>query len=70
MLACHRDPDKSYQRRSLEEIEQLVASARRRETYYYGKTDEWLYAALDRYPIQGLRVLIMGEPLKLREQTG
>jgi hypothetical protein len=32
-----------------------------RETHYYGDTDTWLYAALERYPIRGKRVLLMGE---------
>ena len=57
------DPDKSYVERSFEEIEALVARARRRETYYlpyYGATDSYLYAALDKYPIKDKRVLLIG----------
>lgn len=38
----------------------MVQRALARQTYYYGETDTWLYAALDRYPIEGKRVLIIG----------
>jgi len=31
-----------------------------KKTSYYGKTDMWLYRALQKYPIRGLEVVIMG----------
>jgi hypothetical protein len=34
--------------------------ARRRETRYYGATDTWLHAAIDRFPIEGRRALVYG----------
>jgi hypothetical protein len=42
------------------EIEAMVTRARQRETYYYGQTDTWLYAALDAHPIRFKRVLLIG----------
>lgn len=37
-----------------------LRKARRREAYYYGETDLWLYEALQRHPIGGLDVVNMG----------
>ncbi|DBA00292.1 TPA: hypothetical protein N0F65_001487 [Lagenidium giganteum] len=57
------DADKTYQERSLDEIERLITKAKARETYYYGKTDEYLFHALEKYPIRGKHVLIMGSTI-------
>ncbi|GLE05008.1 hypothetical protein PINS_up013992 [Pythium insidiosum] len=46
--------------RSEDFIERLVTRAKARETLYYGEADEYLFAALDEYPIQGKHVLIIG----------
>ena len=54
------DPDKSYQARSRAHIDGLVERARRREAFYYNMTDVWMFAALDRHPVAGLDVLIIG----------
>jgi hypothetical protein len=43
-----------------EEIVRLSERAMRHETNYYGKTDEWLYQALDKYSIKGLEVAVIG----------
>lgn len=43
-----------------DQINQFLKMAIARQTNYYGITDTYLYQALDKYPIQGLSVAIMG----------
>jgi hypothetical protein len=43
-----------------ETIDELVTKANLRETYYYGKTDEYVYKALSEFPITGKEVAIIG----------
>lgn len=45
-----------------DDIDKLILKAKRKETFYYGKTDEWLFQLLDAYPylILGNTVAIMG----------
>jgi hypothetical protein len=45
---------------TLETFEQYLEKATRRENFYYGPTDEWLYAALTKYPIEGKDICIIG----------
>ncbi len=45
---------------SQREIESLREKVRRRENNYYGWTDAWLYKALERYPIRGQELAVMG----------
>jgi hypothetical protein len=52
--------DKTYPIYSRGEIESFVDKARKRQEYYYGYTDTFLYAALDRHPIRGKNVLLIG----------
>jgi len=54
------DHDESYQPRSLAEISNFMAAVTRKEQFYYGMTDTWLYAALEKFPIENKRVLLMG----------
>ncbi len=43
-----------------EVFDQYIEKATNRENFYYGPTDEWLYEALDKYPIQGKDICIIG----------
>lgn len=43
-----------------EPLEGYLDRAKRREPFYYGATDQWLWRALDRFPIGGKRVLVVG----------
>lgn len=52
-----QDKPKFY---SKTEIEALVEKARRRQTHSYSNTDLWLHQALDKFPVQGLTVAVMG----------
>ncbi|TMW62389.1 hypothetical protein Poli38472_009882 [Pythium oligandrum] len=54
------DKERSYEERSFEFIEELIRSAELRKRYYYGVTDDYLYAALEVYPVTGKHVLIIG----------
>ncbi|KAJ0392712.1 hypothetical protein P43SY_009387 [Pythium insidiosum] len=54
------DLDRTYEARSRDFIDDLVTRAKARETLYYGEADEYLFAALDEYPIRGKHVLIVG----------
>lgn len=51
---------KNYPEYSRERIDKFIAWAEGRNTLYYGATDEWLYAAFDRYSIKGKTVLLIG----------
>ena len=44
----------------LEVFEYLKKKVARRDENYYGKTDRWLYNALEKYPIEGLDLCIIG----------
>lgn len=52
--------DQSYAARSFEFIESLIAKAKRRERFYYGVTDDFLFAALEKHGIAHKHVLIVG----------
>jgi len=54
------DSDKSYVARSEEYINNLIEAAKLRQEFYYGKTDTYLYGAIDKYSIANQHVLIMG----------
>ncbi|KAF1318161.1 hypothetical protein FI667_g14154, partial [Globisporangium splendens] len=54
------DADRSYAEQSYEYIEELVEKARVRTHFYYGATDGYMYKALEKYPIEGKHVLIVG----------
>lgn len=54
------DADQSYAPRSFAFIEALIAKAMRRESFYYGMTDEFLFAALEKHGIRHQHVLIVG----------
>lgn len=41
-------------------INQYIAKVQRKESCYYGDTDLWLYQALEKYPIRGKDVGIIG----------
>ena len=41
-------------------FEEYLKKADRRENFYYGPTDAWLYEALDKYPIEGKDICIIG----------
>lgn len=45
---------------AFEEVEELRERARRRESNYYGDTDQYLYRALGAFPIAGQDVAIVG----------
>lgn len=42
------------------QVAELTAKAERRETNYYKETDNYLYAALEEFPIRGLDCVVMG----------
>lgn len=43
-----------------EELERSVRRAQYNDQNYYGLTDKWLYAALEKFPIEGKEVCIIG----------
>lgn len=45
---------------SAEEIADFCNKISARKSYYYGKTDQYLYRALDQHPIEGKTVAIIG----------
>ena len=45
---------------SKSEIDNLIIKAKNRENNYYGITDSYLYEALDKYPIKGKEIAILG----------
>lgn len=45
---------------TLDQIDEYRQKVRRRETCYYGATDSYLYDALNKYPIAGKTVAILG----------
>jgi|GEM_PF-309804 len=48
-------------------LAQLIALAERRSSCNYGDTDQWLYRMLDRFPIAGRRILVMGSQVPFYE---
>jgi len=50
-----------------EDIELFIDKIKNKETFYYGKTDSWLYQALDRFIIKDFIVAIMGSETPLYE---
>ncbi len=45
---------------SKEIINNYIERIKRKESFYYGETDVWLYQALEKYPIYGKDVAIVG----------
>ncbi len=45
---------------TITELNELMEKAKKREVNYYGDTDNYLYAALDAFPVKGLDCAIMG----------
>jgi hypothetical protein len=60
-------PEKSYQSYTREAIDRRVERARRREHFYYGLTDTFLYESLDRHPVASKTVLIVGSNVPVYE---
>jgi hypothetical protein len=54
---------------SKEIINQYIEKIKRRESFYYGATDEWLYQALEKYPIYGKEVAIVGSTIPWYESV-
>lgn len=54
---------------TLEEVDRYIALAKGRKTMYYGKTDEFLYQALDRYApsLAGKDVAVIGSTIPFYE---
>lgn len=50
----------AYRRYTEAEIDELIAKAKRKEEYYYGATDTYLYNAISEFPIAGKNVVILG----------
>ncbi|MBT8341608.1 MAG: DUF268 domain-containing protein, partial [Desulfatitalea sp.] len=59
-----RDANLHYDRTLMD---RLMEKAHRREACNYGDTDQWLYQMLDRFPITGQRVLVMGSQVPFYE---
>jgi hypothetical protein len=52
--------NRSYRSRPRETIDNLIEGAQLRKVGYYEETDRYLYSALDRYPVTGKSVLVVG----------
>jgi SAM-dependent methyltransferase len=52
---------------SKELLARLLLLAQKRQSCNYGDTDQWLYQMLERYPIAGQRVLVMGSQVPFYE---
>ncbi|GMH96374.1 hypothetical protein TrST_g1438 [Triparma strigata] len=50
----------SYLKRSVSYINNLIEKVKRKEWFYYGRTDGWMYEALEYRSIRGKKVLIIG----------
>lgn len=57
-------PPRVYDTPMIEDFKKRIAQ---KETFYYKKTDQWLYDAIEKYPIKGCQVAIMGSGLPLYE---
>jgi hypothetical protein len=58
--ACKEVQDQINANFTPEELEKSIHRTARGETNYYGKTDTWLYDALEKYPVKGKKVCIVG----------
>lgn len=54
---------------SKERIDKVLAQVAAGKTFYYGKTDSWLRAALQQFPIRGQEVAVMGSVEPIYEST-
>ena len=54
---------------SKEVIDTVLAKVAAGKTFYYGKTDLWLRTALQRFPIRGQEVAVMGSVEPIYEST-
>lgn len=50
-----------------EMLDHLLALAQQRHSHNYGDTDQWLYQMLDRFPIAGKKVLVLGSQVPFYE---
>ena len=58
---CSEETQKLFNDNFKPEIfEQYLEKANKRENFYYGPTDAWLYEALTKYPIEGKDICIIG----------
>jgi len=58
---CSDEIQKLFNDNFKQEIfDQYIEKANKRENFYYGPTDGWLYEALEKYPIEGKNVCIIG----------
>lgn len=53
-------PPDTLRRYTKEEIDSFIEKIMRKEVFYYGATDTWLYQALEKYSIKGKSVAIIG----------
>ncbi len=54
---------------SKEDIDKVLAQIAAGKTFYYGKTDLWLRAALQQFPVCGQEVAVMGSVEPIYEST-
>jgi len=52
---------------TVENIDNYLKRISERETFYYGATDSWLYQALEKFPIQGKDVAVIGSETPIYE---
>jgi len=50
-------------------INSYIENIKKRESFYYGATDIWLYQALEKYPIAGKEVAIIGSTVPWYESV-
>ncbi len=50
-----------------EQINSFIEKIKNKEIFYYRNTDKWLYQALEKYPIENKKVVIMGSNVPLYE---
>ena len=53
-------PDRTYLNYSEAFVNTFVEKAKNKETMHYPETDAWLYETLNKYPVNGKNVLIIG----------
>lgn len=52
--------NRTYLNYDKELVEKFISKAANREVMHYPETDQWLYEAIEKYPIKGNNVLIIG----------
>ncbi len=56
----HGGGNRKYYSYSEELVNSFVSNSKNRSSFHYPETDQWLYQALDRYPIKNKNILIIG----------